>query len=91
MKMKKTPSRICVGCGEAKEKRSMVRIVKSADGTVSLDGTGRKNGRGAYICKSSSCLEHAIKNKGLERSLKTSIPQEVVCLLKEEMGAVEAR
>ncbi len=90
MKTKKIPTRICVGCGEAKEKRSMVRVVKSAENTISLDETGKKNGRGAYICKNINCLESAIKSRGLERSLKTSIPAEVITLLKKEMSAVEA-
>ncbi len=91
MKTKKIPTRICVGCGQAKEKRSMVRIVKDAENAVSIDATGKKNGRGAYICKSTACLERALKAKGLERSLKTQIPEGVIALLKKEMSAVEAR
>lgn len=91
MKTKKIPSRICVGCGEAKEKRSMIRIVKNAEDMIRLDETGKMNGRGAYICKNAACLERAIKSKGLERSLKTSIPAEVTAALKEEMNAFEAR
>lgn len=69
----------------------MIRIVKNAENEISLDETGKKNGRGAYICQSPECLERALKNKGLERSLKTSIPGEVVTLLQKEMSAVEAR
>lgn len=91
MKTKKIPSRICVGCREAKEKRSMVRIVKTAQDEIRLDETGKMNGRGAYICKSVECLQRALQTKGLERSLKSPIPEEVVNLLKEEMSAVEAR
>ena len=91
MKTKKIPSRICVGCREAKEKRSMVRIVKTAENEICLDATGRKNGRGAYICKSVECLQRALQSRGLERSLKSPVPEEVVNLLKEEMSAVEAR
>ena len=91
MKTKKIPSRICVGCGEAEEKRNMIRIVKNAETGISLDGTGKKNGRGAYICKNMRCLEQAIKTKGLERSLKTAIPQDVILQLKEEMSAFETR
>lgn len=91
MKTKKIPSRICVGCREAKEKRSMVRIVKTTENEICLDETGRKNGRGAYLCKSMECLQRALQSKGLERSLKSPIPKEVVNLLKEEMSAVEAR
>ena len=91
MKTKKVPSRICVGCREAKEKRSMVRIVKTAQDEICLDETGKKHGRGAYICKSVECLQRALQTKGLERSLKAPVPEDVVNLLKEEMSAVEAR
>ena len=69
----------------------MIRIVKNAENQISLDATGKMNGRGAYICKNTKCLELAIKSKGLERSLKTSIPENIVISLKEEMSAVEAR
>ena len=69
----------------------MVRIVKTAENEICLDATGRKNGRGAYICKSVECLQRALQSRGLERSLKSPVPEEVVNLLKEEMSAVEAR
>ncbi len=69
----------------------MVRVVKTAENEICLDVTGRKNGRGAYICKNTECLQRAIQTKGLERSLKTQIPEQVINLLKEEMSAVEAR
>ena len=69
----------------------MVRVVKTAENEICLDVTGRKNGRGAYICKNTECLQRAIQTKGLERSLKTQIPKQVINLLKEEMSAVEAR
>ncbi len=91
MKTKKIPSRICVGCREPKEKRSMVRIVKTAENEICLDETGKKNGRGAYICRNRECFQRAVQSKGLERSLKTQIPQEVIDQLEEEMSAVEAR
>ncbi len=91
MKAKKIPSRICVGCREPKEKRSMVRVVKTAENNVCLDETGKMNGRGAYICKNTECLLRALQSKGLERSLKTNILEEVIQKLKEEMSAVEAR
>ncbi|MCI8890356.1 MAG: YlxR family protein [Eubacterium sp.] len=91
MKTKKVPSRICVGCREAKEKRSMVRIVKTTQNEICLDETGKKNGRGAYICKSVECLQRALQTKGLERSLKSPVPDDVVNLLKEEMSVLEAR
>ncbi len=91
MKTKKIPSRICVGCRQAKEKRDLVRVVKNAENEISIDVTGRKNGRGAYICKNTECLRKAVKSKGLERSLKIPVPEEVITLLEKEMIAVEAR
>ena len=75
--VKKVPKRQCVGCGEMKTKKEMMRVVKTTDNEVVLDFTGKKNGRGAYLCHNISCLEKARKNKGLERSLKMPIPEDV--------------
>ena len=91
MKTKKIPSRICVGFREPKEKRRMIRVVKTAEQEICLDETGKKNGRGAYICKNIECFRLAVQSKGLERSLKTQVPQEGIDRLEEEMSAVEAR
>lgn len=88
---KKIPQRQCIGCTEMKDKKSMIRVIKTNDDSILIDETGKKNGRGAYICKSSDCLNKAIKNKGLERSLKISIPQEVYETLKKEMEEFETR
>ena len=72
---KKIPMRKCVGCQEMKSKKEMLRILKTAENEFVLDATGRKNGRGAYLCFSKECLEKARKNKGLERSFKQMIPK----------------
>ena len=80
---KKIPLRQCVGCGEMKGKKDMMRVLKTDEG-ICLDATGKKNGRGAYVCKNSDCLKLARKNKGLERSFKMSIPQEVYDTLEKE-------
>lgn len=82
---KNIPMRICVGCQEMKEKRNMIRVLKTQENTFCLDVTGKKNGRGAYICKNADCLARAVKNHGLERSFKTSIPQDVAAELIKEM------
>lgn len=82
---KKIPMRQCLGCREMKNKKEMLRVIRTPEGDVCLDATGRKNGRGAYICPSMECLKAAIKNKGIERSLNVSIPKEVYDLLAEEM------
>ncbi len=85
---KKIPMRKCVGCGEMKSKKELVRIIKTPEEKVVLDATGRKNGRGAYICLNTECLKQAKKAKGIERSLKIVIPIEVYENLEKEMNAV---
>ena len=82
---KKVPLRQCVGCGQMKSKKEMMRVIKTAEGDIVLDVTGRKNGRGAYLCKQEECLKMAMKNKGLERSFKMQIPKEMYETLEEEM------
>ena len=81
---KKIPLRQCVGCGEMKGKKEMMRVLKTPEDTIVLDVTGKKNGRGAYLCISKECLMKARKNKGLERSFKMSIPSEVYDNLEKE-------
>ena len=77
-----------VGCQEMKSKKEMLRVLKTAEDEVVLDTTGRKNGRGAYLCFSSECLKKARKNRGLERSLKMSIPPEVYDSLEKELEQI---
>lgn len=89
MNAKKVPLRQCIGCQEMKEKKGMVRVIKTPEETIELDITGRKNGRGAYICPRMECFMKARKSKGLERSLKTSIPQEVYEELEREMNRID--
>jgi len=74
---KKKPTRTCMGCNESKEKNELLRIVKSSDGEISVDLTGKKNGRGAYICKNEDCLNKIMKSKRLEKVLDTHIPEEI--------------
>jgi len=83
--------RKCIGCQEMKSKKEMIRILKTTDEEVVLDTTGKKNGRGAYLCLSMECLNQAIKSKGIERSLKMPIPQEVYDSLKKELDEVEPK
>ena len=83
--------RQCVGCREMKNKKEMIRVIKTPEGTFMLDATGKKNGRGAYVCPSEECLQLARKNKGLERSFKQAIPAEVYESLEKEMEALETR
>ncbi|MBR4669757.1 MAG: YlxR family protein [Butyrivibrio sp.] len=83
---KKIPTRKCVGCGEMKDKRDLVRVIKTPEDEICLDTTGRANGRGAYICNNIDCFRKALKNKGLERSLKAQIPEDVLDKLSKEFG-----
>lgn len=87
---KKIPMRQCVGCGEMKSKKEMLRVLKTVEGPIVLDVTGKKNGRGTYLCRKQDCLKKAIKGKGLERSFKMSIPTEVYDSLLEEFANIEA-
>ena len=82
--------RKCVGCGEMKSKKEMLRVLKTTEEEFVLDATGKKNGRGAYLCFSKDCFEKAVKNKGLERSFKQAIPKEVYEKLAKEMESFEA-
>ena len=82
---KKIPQRQCMGCRERREKRQLIRVVRSPEGEVSLDFSGKKNGRGAYLCPDPQCLKKAIKSKALDRSLEVTIPQEIYDRLEKEM------
>lgn len=86
---KKIPMRKCVGCQEMKSKKEMIRVIKTPENTFLLDAGGKKNGRGAYVCPDGKCLKLARKNKGLERSFKQAIPEEVYEALEKEMGKLE--
>ena len=87
---KKVPMRKCVGCQEMKSKKEMIRIIRNTEGEFQLDATGKKNGRGAYICPTRDCMQAAIKNHGLERSFSQAIPQEVYEALEKEMELLES-
>ena len=86
---KKIPMRQCVGCREMKEKRELIRVVKSPEGEVSLDFKGKKPGRGAYVCHSAECLKRARKSRALERAFETQIPAEVYDAMEKELGGAQ--
>ena len=75
--MKNLPQRTCIGCNSQKNKNELIRIVKNKDGVISIDRTGKANGRGAYICNNVECLEKVVKSKRLERVLETKISEEI--------------
>ena len=82
---KKIPQRQCLGCRERKAKKEMIRVVRTTEGTVCLDFSGKLNGRGAYVCPNMECLKKAQKSRSLERCLEIEIPQEVYDRLTREM------
>ena len=84
---KKIPMLQCLGCREMKPKATLIRVVRSPEGELSLDARGKKSGRGAYVCRDSACLKKARKSKALERSLDTQIPNEIYDRLEQEMEA----
>ena len=87
MKTRKIPMRMCVGCREMKEKRQLLRIVRSPENVISFDRVGKAPGRGAYVCRSQECLTKAVKQKQLERALETKIEEAVFAQLMEEVDA----
>ena len=87
--VRKEPLRTCVGCRESKPKKELIRVVRTPEGNLILDATGRKNGRGAYLCKNTECLQKARKNRGLSRSLNTDIPEEIYDELEKELRELE--
>ena len=88
-KVKKIPQRQCLGCREMKNKKDLIRVVRSPEGEISLDFKGKKPGRGAYVCPDAGCLAKARKSKALERAFETAIPTEVYDLLEQQMGEGE--
>ena len=89
MKTKKVPERRCVGCGISFPKSALIRIVRTPEGDVVLDATGKKNGRGAYICKSAECFRTARKKKRFSASLSSEIPEEILNGLESEIASYE--
>ncbi len=86
MKTKKIPMRMCIGCGEMKPKKELIRVVKSKEGEISLDLTGKKSGRGAYICKDLKCFKQARKSRRLERSFSCQISDEIYDGMERELS-----
>lgn len=85
VKPKKTPLRKCAGCQEMKDKKQLIRVVRSEEGVYSLDTSGKKPGRGAYVCPNARCFAKARKSKGFERSFKGAVPMEVYDALEREL------
>lgn len=89
-KVRKIPMRQCMGCNEHKPKQELLRVVRSPEGEISLDFTGKKNGRGAYLCRDVKCLRRARKSHRIDRVLETEIPEEVYDRMEREMEANES-
>ena len=85
MAIRKIPQRKCIGCNTSKDKKELIRVVRNAEGEISIDMTGKKPGRGAYICPKADCMKKAMKSKALDRSLEVEIPEEVYQRLAREI------
>ena len=86
MKAKKVPQRMCLGCGEMKNKRDLIRVVKSPEGEISLDRTGKKSGRGAYVCNSIECLKKARKARKFEKAFSCQISDDIYNVMEKELN-----
>lgn len=86
MQQKKVPMRMCTGCGERKPKKELVRVVRTPEGNVVIDATGKTSGRGAYICKSAECLKKAIKSGRISRAFGVTVPDEIYKELEGELN-----
>ncbi len=84
-KTRRIPQRMCVGCREMKNKRELIRIVRTPEGTVVMDPTGKKAGRGTYICPTVDCFDEAVKGKRLQKALEQNIPSEVLEMVKQQV------
>ena len=85
---KQIPQRLCTGCRRMHDKKELIRVVRTPEGQICIDGSGKQNGRGAYICRNLECLEAALKNHGLERSLKTKVSPDIYGELRKEMETI---
>ena len=86
MTVKKIPMRMCTGCSQMKPKKELIRVVRSPEGEIALDETGKKSGRGAYLCPDAECLKKAVKSRRLDRTLQCTVPEEVYRSLEEQLG-----
>ena len=89
MTVRKIPMRKCTGCNQMFPKKELVRVIVTPEGSIELDLTGKKNGRGAYICNSSKCLEKAVKTHGIEKSLGVAVPEDIYESLRKELADEE--
>ncbi len=85
---KQIPQRLCIGCRQMRDKKDLIRVVRTPEQEIRIDSTGKQNGRGAYLCRRMECLDEALKNHGLERSLKTKVSSELYEELRKEMETI---
>lgn len=89
MQQKRQPQRMCTGCGQMKDKRELIRVVRCPEGVLAIDKKGKLPGRGAYLCPNADCLKKAVKTRRLERNLETPVPEDMMEALKKEIEAVD--
>ncbi|NLV91171.1 MAG: YlxR family protein [Firmicutes bacterium] len=88
MRPRRQPQRTCIGCRTVQDKRDLVRIVRTTEGSIELDTTGKKNGRGAYLCRNLECFDAAVAKKGLGKALRCSVSDEELSILRDEFGGL---
>lgn len=84
-RVRKTPQRMCVGCREMKDKKELIRIVRTPDGSIEIDTTGKRSGRGAYLCSNRECFNQAVKKKGLQKALEKDLSEEIINAINEKI------
>ena len=84
-KVRKIPQRMCVGCREMKNKKELIRIVRTPDDSILIDSTGKKSGRGAYVCPDAQCFNLAVKGKSFEKALERKIPEDIIQRLRKDL------
>lgn len=87
-KVRKIPQRMCVGCREMKNKKELLRIVRTPEGSIEIDTTGKRSGRGAYVCVNRECFDLAVKRKGLQKALEKEIPQDVIDVIHAKIDEI---
>lgn len=86
-KVRKIPQRMCVGCQEMKPKKELIRVVRTPQETIEIDSTGKKSGRGAYVCKKAECMQRACKERRLEKALQRQISREIYDMLIQRLNS----
>lgn len=89
-KMRKVPQRMCIGCRTMKNKKELIRIVRTPQGDIEVDTGGKRPGRGAYLCPDAQCFKKAVKSKGLEKALDKQIPRDIITIIEQQIESISS-